>query len=102
MGLDVELQDEFGVTLDSVGDPKNLLGPLLPTARYQDYPMLSSIDPYGNTVFNGIQMERFLEEWSRMSSALRSEEERVIFSAVEALARRCRDLVHLYIKFVGD
>jgi hypothetical protein len=102
MGLDVVLQDEFGGKLESVADPKNLLGRLLP--RNDDYsqPMLASIDPYGDTVFNRTQIERFLREWSLVSAKAQTSEEHSLIEAVEKVALRCRDEVHLYLRFIGD
>ena len=46
MGLDIELQDERGETLESVADPTNLSGGLLAPNDDRSYPMLASIDPY--------------------------------------------------------
>jgi hypothetical protein len=64
--------------------------------------MLSSIDPYGNTVFNRLQIERFLEEWATVSVKARSSEERSLLAAIEKMAFRCQREVHLYLKFIGD
>jgi hypothetical protein len=102
MGLDVELQDERGDARASTGDPKNLLGGLLPANDDQACPFLASIDPYGDTVFNRLQMDRFLSEWARVMTKARTPEERALVSAIQALACRCRDEVHLYLKFIGD
>jgi hypothetical protein len=102
MGLGVELQDEQGETLDSTSDPKNLLGRLLPPHDDQACPFLASIDPYGDTVFNRLQMDRFLSEWVGVAAKVQTSEERALVSVIAALARRCRDEVHLYLKFIGD
>jgi hypothetical protein len=63
---------------------------------------MGGIDPYGDTVFNGIQIRRFLLEWEAVSSNAVTTEERELVSKIEELALRCRDEVHLYIRFVGD
>ena len=101
MGLDVELQDEWGGQIDSVGDPKNLLARLLPINSDPEYVMLSAIDPYGDTVFNPLQIPRFLSEWADVVSKARTEEDRELLSKIERLARRCADEVHTYLKFIG-
>jgi hypothetical protein len=44
-----------------VAYPKNYLGKLLPEYGDPAHPMLASIDLYGNTLFNRIQMDRFLD-----------------------------------------
>jgi len=102
MGLDVELQDERGETLESSADPTNLLGRLLPPNNDESYPMLSSIDRYGDTVLNRMQIERFLRELTAVSAKAQSSEERALVTAIERMAVRCNDGVHLYLKFIGD
>lgn len=102
MGLGIDLQDERGVVLASFIDGQNLLSRLLPEFDDETYPMLSSIDPYGNTVFNCLQIRRFLAEWSRVTVKARTAEEQTLMDGIEKLARRCRDEVHLYLKFIGD
>jgi hypothetical protein len=102
MGLGIELQDEHGERLESVIDPTNLLGRLLPPNDDRSYPMLASIDSYGDTVFNRVQIERFLLEWAAISTSAQSSEERSLVAAVEKMALRCHGAVHLYLKFIGD
>ena len=102
MGLAITLQDERGVELDSVVDAKNFLGELLPEHDDRAHPMLASIDFYGDTIFNRMQMDRFLVEWSDVVSKANIPEEKALVSAIEGMARRCLDEVHLYLKFIGD
>jgi hypothetical protein len=103
MGLEIQLQDEFGGMRESAVDPKNLLPDLLPSEDKSDsYPLLSGIDLYGNTVFNRIQMPRFLSEWAEVVTAARTQEAQELVSEIERLARTCSTEVHLYLKFIGD
>jgi hypothetical protein len=102
MGLEIVLQTELGALIDSVADPKNHLGKLLPQIDDESHPILGGIDPYGDTVFNGVQMRRFLLEWKDVSSNAITTEERELVSKIEELALRCRDEVHLYVRFIGD
>ncbi len=103
VGLEIQLQDECGGRIQSVADPKNLLTDLLPPNEKRDaYPMLAGIDPYGDTVFNPLQIPRFLSEWVDVVSKARTEEDRELLSKIERLARRCADEVHTYLKFIGD
>jgi hypothetical protein len=103
MGFNIELQDELGGRLAGVDDPRCLLDKLLPEPGHgDDYPFLRSIDPYGDTTFNGLQMPRLLKEWAIVSLKARTPDEQAIVSAVESLADRCRDEVHTYLKFIGD
>jgi hypothetical protein len=63
--------------------------------------MLASIDWYGDTVFNAVQMKRFLEEWDHVMQRDGSPKEHALTAAIKQLAERCRDEVHLYLKFIG-
>ena len=102
MGFNVELQDEFGGCIARVDDPLCLLDKLMPELGDESYPFLGSIDPYGDTTFNGLQMRRFLKEWDTVRQEAKTADEETLIAAVEELARRCRDEVHTYLKFIGD
>jgi hypothetical protein len=103
MGLEIQLQNECGGRIESIADPKNLLADLLPPHEKSDaYPMLAGIDPYGDTVFNPIQIRRFLSELADVLSCARTQEGRELASEIGRLARRCSDEVHTYLKFIGD
>ena len=103
MGLMVKLYDEQGAPQgDSVEDPTNILHRLLQEKELTAYPMLSGIDWYGDTIFNGQQMQRFIPEWQSLSSMAKSPEEQQIVGEVLDLARRCKDGIHLFLRFVGD
>ena len=102
MGLNIEVQDEFGATRSAVSDSKFLLPHLLPEFGDTRYPMLGCIDPYGDTTFNRPQMTLFLSEWASVSSKAKSADDKEIVSSVESMARQVRDNVHLYLKFIGD
>ena len=72
MGLGIELRDEWGGQLDTVADPKNFMGRLLPQNDDPLHTILAAIDFYGDTVFNRMQMPRFLLEWSAISAKTQS------------------------------
>ena len=57
------LEAERWAVLEFVTDELNLLHRLLPPRDDDSSPMLASIDWYGHTVFNSIQMKRSLAEW---------------------------------------
>lgn len=102
MGLCIALTNEGGENLGFVTDDKNFLHKLLPSVDDDSSPMLASIDWYGDTVFNSVQMRRFMQEWDILKQRARSVEEAQLAAAVKSLAERCRDEVHLYLKFIGD
>ncbi len=103
MGLEIQLQDEFGGRIESITDPKNLLPEMLPSDELcSAYPMLAGIDLYGDTVFNRLQIPRFLSELADIASKAQTEEDRKLVFQIEKLARRCAANVHMYLKFIGD
>jgi hypothetical protein len=102
MGLKIILRNENGVVLDSITDSKKLLHRLLPQFDEVEYPYLRFIDRYGDTIFNGLQMSLFLDEWSRIIKKANGEEEKKIVLYINELALRCQQGVHLYLVFYGD
>ena len=67
MPFNFELQDEFGGRIAGGDDSRGLLNRLLPQVWDDQYPTLGSIDPYGDTTFNGLQMRGFLKEWAAIA-----------------------------------
>jgi hypothetical protein len=106
MGIDVRLQTQRGDPVDYVGDrPGNLpyfLETFYDDIKERNYYFLQGIDPYGDTIFNSLQMLRFLEEWDWLTAKASTNEEREFLAKVRRMAERCRDEVHLYLKFIGD
>ena len=103
MAVDVLLQTENGLTLESASYPLDTVeNQLYPEFKDAAYPLLGYIDLYGDTIFNSLQMEPFLEEWRRLSERANALSERDFVEKVERLALRCQSEVHLYIKFYGD
>lgn len=103
MGLSVTLITSDGeVVEEPVHDVTNVLGQILPTPEDAGYYFLPYIDPYGDTIFNGLQMRPFLAEWTRIQHENPEAAGSPIVQAVERLARTCGSESHLYLKFVGD
>jgi hypothetical protein len=100
VGVDVELIDERGNTIERVGDPDGALSDALPE-RDNGYEWLSSIDPWANTVFNSVQMPRLLPELERRAAEVDAVAASLLWE-VRRLAVIVREEAHLYLKFVGD
>ncbi len=94
MTWSVRLQDERGKPV--VPQDAAIEFSLIPTDT--DFLLLHYIDPYGDTVFNRVQMDDFLTDWNR----LRPEGKREQWAMVRDMAVRCRDEAHLYLRFIGD
>jgi hypothetical protein len=101
MGFDINLEGERGEVLATVSDPTNLLHRLLERSFGLE-PSLEEIDWNGDTVFNRVQIPRFLSVWETLASQAQHPNELEIVNQVKALAIRCGNGVHLYLKFVGD
>jgi hypothetical protein len=102
VGLNVAIQDEHGKQLEIVLDERNVIGPMLGYPSFSKLPMVASIDRYGDTIFNRIQMEQFLIEWSDITTKALSPDDRVLVTRVKELAEMVRNSVHLYLIFIGD
>ncbi len=102
MGMVVSLQTERGEDIKSAGDPRNLLGGLLPSLDDSTYQLLRFIDPYGDTVFNRLQIDTFIAEWRQLYRYAKTDDEHQVIKQVEELAEACREQPHRYLKFIGD
>jgi hypothetical protein len=102
MGLCVALQSESGEKLNQITDDKNLLIGLLGDPDWKFFPMLASIDRYGDTVFNCVQIEHFLFEWESLFAKAMTSEDTALLQAIKLLGETARDHVHQYLAFIGD
>jgi hypothetical protein len=102
MGIRVSLTTEKGEILERAGDPTNHFHRFLPGPDDHSYVLVNYIDWYGNTFFNSLQMPRFLDEWARLREAATAEGAADLHEKVAAMAARCAEDVHLYLKFQGD
>lgn len=102
MGLTIRLQGESSDLLEQVEDPKNVLHRLLSSSVDGDSCCLQFIDWYGDTIFNRLQMKPFLDEWADVRSRARDDNETNLVESIRALAIRCQDEPHLYLRFIGD
>ena len=102
MAVDCTLVDERGGELARVAGRSGVLNTLIPPRDDARFQCWRFIDEYGDTVFNRAQMPQFLAELDRIRAATTAQAAHTVLDDVEALAMRCRDEVHLYLKFVGD
>jgi hypothetical protein len=101
MGLGIVLTDCNGEPIERTDDPKNFLHKLLPPADEASDSVLAKIDWYGDTYFNYLQINRFLEEWDQMQQRAETPEENELIDEVRRLANRCRE-EHGLLRFIGD
>lgn len=102
MGIYVALRTERGEEVASVSDARNILHALLPQPYTDPDSMLGWIDWYGNTMFNHVQMKRFLAEWDGLSERVSEPEGKALLASIRDLAERCQVEGTLYLWFNGD
>jgi hypothetical protein len=93
----VTVEDPTGGTCNSAGGFDRLLP--LDDASFR---CLGVVDPYGDTIFNRLQMPFLLDELARLDLSSVNESERRGLLRLEALAIRCQEEPHLYLRFIGD
>jgi hypothetical protein len=101
LAIEGALQNEKGEFLAIVHDSGNMMRNLLERALPNE-PFFAQIDWYGDTVFNRMQMPRFLSAWQTLAQQVRDDQEKKLIEDIKALAQRCEDGVHLYLRFIGD
>ena len=95
MPWSVRLQDERGKPVI----PEDFVIEFATISEEVDFRLLGYIDRYGDTYFNRVQMEDFLADWDKLHP---SAEQKDQWKLVRNIAARCRDEVHLYLRFIGD
>ena len=101
MALTIALEDASGRTVKEAHDTHSVL---LRLEREDggDFICLRYIDPWGDTVFNTLQMKPFLAELERIMSHTQREWELSVLRDIRRLARQCDTEIGLYLKFYGD
>src|SRR5262245_35099730 len=102
MGYIIVLQDEKGKAIETAIDSLNCLDRLLPLLDDSTSRCLKYVDPYGDTIFNRMQMPDVLSELEGILNRCESSKEVEFVNAVKGLALLCKKLPHLYLKFRGD
>ena len=78
-----------------------MLHGVIPARAEREFTLLRSIDPFGKTVFNHLQMDTFLEEWEKVRERARDESQREAWGKIKEMAEICRGDRDLYLRFVG-
>ncbi len=63
-----------------------------------DYKLLRYIDPYGDVVFNRLQMDDVLADLYKLKEEIPD----IDVAAIIAVAIKCKQGIHLYLSFCGD
>jgi len=93
------IQDENG---NQVGERIDLPAGLFPDLHDTRFVCLRFIDPYGDTVFNRLQVQAMLEDLRLLKTVSQSHDQQMLIQRIEALGEICQKEAHLYLKFIGD
>lgn len=101
MGITIQLEDERGnregeLLLDT------FLFHAIPPTTDTSYVCLRFIDPYGDTIFNRLQIPVLIKELNRIAGTAKTKEDKQFLKELLKLAEQCRDEPHLYLRFIGD
>ncbi len=98
MGWTVLLEDENKVKIASL-NKEFAIKSFNDIVNRQDFKLIKYLDPYGDTVFNNLQMKDLITD---LESIAKLEPENRLVDEIILLARKCSSQSHLYIAFYGD
>jgi hypothetical protein len=101
--MSVFVVDENGVRIEPVAECDVSVDSLLsffPNETDSQFHCLNRIDPYGDTIFNYLQVWDVRRELAMLKPT--TDRERIIIAEIDALIDVCLSRPHLYLKFFGD
>ena len=101
MGIDIRVESENGVVKAQLDDPHDLTSQLLADYNDERSPCLRWVDPYGDTVFNQLQLPHLIAELEAARSSATDAQVRAHAEAALTLVRRAKQ-IHTYVRFFGD
>jgi hypothetical protein len=87
MGIHAQIETERGERLNGLIDPRGLVNWLLSLANVEGTACLRFIDPYGDTLFNGLQLPLLRQELESIAAELT--ETKLIAGKKDYLERAC-------------
>jgi hypothetical protein len=101
--MSAQLVSERGEVVEEVFDEESRLTALIESVpEYDSTHCIQYMNPYGDTIFNSLQLTRFLDEWKMVEAQSATQEEKDLVAAVQRLALLAEEENHMYLKFVGD
>lgn len=102
MGIDAQVESEDGTVEAYLADPRGLVAKLLACDVGPSSACLRFIDPYGETVFNQLQLPVLIAELQQATALVSDAGARAHGEALVELARRAASEVHTYLRLTGD
>jgi len=101
--IKVRLLDSLtGESLDMLLDPEDALNQLVPRREDDSFPLVNTIDPYGDADLLSSQMSEFVGELDRLEGARLTKAQREYLAQLRALADRCAAVPRYRLRFIGD
>ncbi len=100
MAIDVAIVSEFGDEVEVLHDPSDLTSRLAASCDDEASPCLRFIDPYGDTVFNLLQIPLLIQEISESLERITDVQLKQHAQAIIDLANKTD--IHHYVKFIGE
>jgi hypothetical protein len=91
--------DENG---NAIGNGVELASSIFPNVDDRRSGFLRFVDPYGDTLFNRLQIPLVLSELQLLKKSLENQEQQALVQQIESLCTICLDEPHRYLKFIGD
>lgn len=102
MGIELIWEEDCGTVLARLNDPQSLMQKWLPPESASEFAFLRFIDPYGDTIFNTLQLPMLLQELKTCQSNSLEAKVADHLSKTIALVLGAQGFVHTYVRFIGD
>jgi len=102
MGIDVRVETESGEVQDEVLDDGNLTEKLLPDREDRTSPCLRFVDPFGDTLFNQIQIPLVVTELEKRLHGSTKPEVKAHCEAILKAVKAATGEEHTYVRFSGE
>lgn len=99
MAWTVILEDEHKEMLSRL-DEEFASERLFDEAIRSDFKLLKYLDPYGDTIFNNVQMSDLVSDLKLLQE--KEKDENTLIQNIINLANRCETETHVYLVFYGD
>lgn len=103
MGVDIYHENERGEKKSIINDPKGLMFGFIEdneTFVNAKTKLLKYVDPWGDAVFNELQMEDLIQDLSLAQGQTKDEQTKNFFSHIIETAKNVK--THEYLRFCGD